>query len=93
MALSLSVVQPSGVIVTYWKVTTMRIDALNETIAVTMGGWIDGPTCASGADPVVTIVEFLPPDAFISIVTASNIIAAFYIAVAALPDFTGATPC
>jgi hypothetical protein len=91
MALSLSITQPSGVVVTYWKVSKMVIDNVNLSIQAEISGYLNQSACIAGNTPVITMVEVLNSTQYASILAAPNMIAAFYTVLSQLPDFLGST--
>lgn len=90
-ALSLSILQPTGITVTYWKVVNMHIDNKNMTISANIGGWLDFTSYCSGKTPVTYINENIGPAQFATILGSSNIITAFYTVLSTMPDFSGST--
>ena len=91
MALNLSVTQSSGVVVTYWRVCKMHIDAVKQTITAEIGGWIDQPTYAGGGAPVAVLTEIMTSEQYTALLASPNLIAEFYELLSQMPDFTGAT--
>jgi hypothetical protein len=89
MALSLSIKQPSGVTASYWKVSKMHIDNINLRIVTEIGGYIDQPTYASGALPVVIVIEIMNSTQYTQILSSTNLISEFYTLLSQMPNFSG----
>ena len=91
MALNLSVAQPSGITVSYWKVTKLHIDIINSNINVEIAGYLDYSTYLSGGQNVTVMVESIGPDQYSSILSSSNLMNELYTVLSTMPDFTGST--
>ncbi len=91
LSLGLSVTESSGVIVTYWKVSTMFIDNINLVIRCDIAGYLNQSAFVAGDAPVLTLSENMNSIQYAQIMGASNIILEFYTLLSAMPDFAGST--
>jgi hypothetical protein len=91
MALNLAITQPSGVAVSYWKVSRMHIDNINCTISAEVAGYLNYSAYLSGSSYMAIMLEVMGPTQYEAILTSTNMISAFYTALSQMPDFIGST--
>jgi hypothetical protein len=49
MPLQQSITDKSGVVTTYWVVTSIHADMVNENVSITLSGWLTSETYAAGS--------------------------------------------
>lgn len=89
MPLSLSILQSSGVTVTYWKVGQMQINNIAHTIDAEIYGYLDLDSYNNGFSPVTSIPITLGSSDFATILTSPTMISTFYTIISNLSVFTG----
>lgn len=91
MSLTQNITQSSGVLVTYWTLNSLVLNAVTQIATILMTGYLDATSFTNGNDPVTTTtisVTFVPTNTLPGGVT---VLAALYVKIGLDPFFTGAT--
>jgi hypothetical protein len=93
MAMQLNKTLDNGVTGNYWKITNIRIDRMGLQITVDVRLWVSQSTRNSGLNPLEIDSYVLTGSDYTTAMAASNLVAAIYDYLKALPDFSGEVDC
>ena len=93
MAINKSILQPSGVSASYWNVDKLIVNAKAQNMIVELTGYLSQESYQAGSAAITTMTLGFGASDFVSMISSPNIIAAFYAAIMALPEFSGSTDC
>jgi hypothetical protein len=91
MPLTQSLTLSTGVVVTYWVLTSLHLDTKTQIATICMSGYLDSTTFSNGNDPVTTThisIAFVPTNI---LPEGATVLQALYTKIQLDPFFTEST--